>query len=82
MVIHSIARAHTSHSSHPQRRSSRKRKTDQPHPPPTLDPRSKHAHSLVELLLQLLTEAMMIGLADEGLDFQMAQFAGSVAETG
>ena len=72
----------TSLSSHPQRRSSRKRKVDQPHPLPTLDPRSNHAHSLIELLLQLLAEVMMLGLADEDLDFQMAHFAGSVADTG
>lgn len=67
-------------SSLPQRRSSRKRKADQLHPPPTLDPRSKHAHSLSELLLQLLAEVAMLGLANEGLDFQMAHFAGCLAD--
>lgn len=64
------------------RRSSRKRKVDEAHPSPSTDTTAENARSLVEMLLGVISEMVLTGLADGTLEVGCAHFAGRVTETG
>ena len=72
----------SSQSSKSVRRSSRKRKVNEAHPSPSTDTTAENARSLVEMLLGVLAEMVLTGLADSTLELGCAHFAGQVTETG
>ena len=52
------------------------------HPPPSTDPTAENARSLVEMLLGVMAEVVLTGLADGTIDMECALFAGRVTESG
>ena len=72
----------SSQSSKSVRRSSRKRKVNEAHPSPSTDTTAENARSLVEMLLGVVAEMVLTGLADSTLELGCAHFAGQVTETG
>jgi len=73
---------YSSYSSSSVRRSSRKRKVDNTHAPPSTDPTAENARSLAEMLLGVMAEVVLTGLADGTIEMEWAHFAGHVTETG
>lgn len=64
------------------RHSNRKRKANQSQPPVvTSDPRVKEACEILVLLLGVMSEAVLIGQTDGELQMEMAEWAGTMAES-
>ena len=65
------------------RHSNRKRKANQSQASVMKsDPRVNEARQLMVLLLEVTTETMMVGLSDGELQMEIAQWAGTIAESG
>ena len=55
---------------------------DEAHPSPSTDTTAENARCLVEMLLEVMAEMVLTGLADGTLEVGCAHFAGRVTETG